>query len=138
MDPKLPPIMFVSMLSLSVPGVAMGNGTPMGGHGPSGGHLMGAPGWGPGHQSWHGGVAQFGHSVWRTGHWWHGKRGNRFGWWWNVGPYWYWYPFAIYPFPDFYTPPYSASGSWYWCDFYQNYYPNVALCPSGWEAVEPQ
>jgi len=55
-----------------------------------------------------------------------------------VGPYWYWYPFAINPFPDFYTPPYFAPGYWYWCDFYQNYYPNVSLCPSGWEAVEPQ
>jgi len=50
MGPKLLPIMFVSMLLLSVPDVAMGNGTPMGGHGPSGGHLVGAPGWGPGHQ----------------------------------------------------------------------------------------
>jgi hypothetical protein len=96
------------------------------------------PDWGPGHQGWHGGMGQFGHSVWRTGHWWQGKRGNRFGWWWNVGPYWYWYPFAIYPLPDIYASPYSASGYWYWCDFYQKYYPNVGLCPSGWEAVEPQ
>jgi len=83
-------------------------------------------------------MGQFGHSVWRTGHWRQGKRGNRFGWWWNVGPYWYWYPFAIYPFPGIYAPPYSASGYWYWCDFYQDYYLNVGLCPSGWEAVEPQ
>jgi hypothetical protein len=83
-------------------------------------------------------MGQFGHSVWRTGHWWQGKQGSRAGWWWNVGPNWYWYPVAIYPSPDPYTPPYFASGYWYWCDFYQNYYPNAGLCPSGWEAVEPQ
>lgn len=34
MGPKLLPIMFVSMSLLSVSGVAMGNGAPMGGHGP--------------------------------------------------------------------------------------------------------
>jgi hypothetical protein len=53
-------------------------------------------------------------------------------------PNWYWYPAAIYPYPDPFTPPYQASGYWYWCDFYQNYYPNVASCPSEWEAVGPQ
>ena len=65
-------------------------------------------------------------------------RGHWRGWWWNVGPYWYWYPVAVYPYPDLYTPPYQASGYSYWCDFYHNYYPNVATCPSEWQAVEPE
>ena len=65
-------------------------------------------------------------------------RGYRHGWWWNVGPNWYWYPVAVYPYPDLYTPPYQASGYSYWCDFYHNYYPNVATCPSEWQAVEPE
>jgi hypothetical protein len=81
------------------------------------------------------GVAHVNGVWWRAGHWWHGVRGRRLGWWWVVGAAWYWYPAAVYPYPDFYTPPYLPSGYWYWCDFYLNYYPDVADCPTGWQTV---
>jgi hypothetical protein len=68
---------------------------------------------------------------WRGGHWWHGRHSGRIGWWWIVGPEFYWYPSAILP----YTEP--AEGYWYWCDAYQQYYPNVTDCPSGWRPVVP-
>jgi hypothetical protein len=57
---------------------------------------------------------------------------GRVGWWWIVGPDWDWYPAAVYPYPDPYTPSDMASGYWYWCDAYQQYYPYVGACPSGW------
>lgn len=36
----------------------------------------------------------------------------------------------VYPVPYGYN-----SGYWYYCDYYQQYYPYVSQCPSGWEAV---
>jgi hypothetical protein len=30
-----------------------------------------------------------------------------------------------------------AEGYWYWCDAYQQYYPYVTDCPSGWRPVMP-
>jgi len=125
--------------ALSAPVVANANGTPMDGHAvPTARHSAGSPGVWSGNPGWHRGMGHFDHGSWRSGHWWHGIRGSRPGWWWNAGPNWYWYPAAVYPYPDLYTPPYLASGFWYWCDFYQNYYPNVGVCPSGWQAVEPE
>jgi hypothetical protein len=129
----------VCALSFSMNAVANEHGMPMAGHTET---AMAHPGSPPpvssGHSRWHRGPAHLDGSLWRAGHWWHGVRGNRHGWWWNVGPNWYWYPVAVYLYPDLYTPPYQASGYWYWCDFYQNYYPNVATCPSEWQAVESE
>lgn len=33
------------------------------------------------------------------------------------------------------APPQPASGTWYYCDSAQTYYPYVAECPGGWRAV---
>jgi hypothetical protein len=133
MRPKLLSLICICVLSLSIPGAAYGQVIPMTGH--TGSAAMGHS---SGHSDWHRSPAHFDHSLWRTGRWWHGRRGPRLGWWWNVGPNWYWYPVAVYPYPDLYTPPYFAPGYWYWCDFYQNYYPHVATCPSDWQAIEPE
>jgi hypothetical protein len=74
---------------------------------------------------------------WRGGHWVHSWHGGRFGWWWTVGPDWYYYPRAVYPYPDPYTPPYAAPGAraWYYCPPAQSYYPYVATCPVPWQPV---
>jgi hypothetical protein len=139
MSLKLLFTMLVCLLLLSAPVVANANGTPMGGHaGPAGGSSASPSREWSGHSGWQHGMGHFDHGSWRSGHWWHGTRARRVGWWWNVGSNWYWYPVALYPYPDLYTPPYLVSGYWYWCDFYQNYYPNVGTCPSGWQAVEPE
>jgi hypothetical protein len=71
---------------------------------------------------------------WHEGHWWHGAHGGRFGWWWIVGPDFYEYPDAAVVYP---APPPLVQGYWYWCDAYRQYYPYVAVCPSGWRAVLP-
>jgi hypothetical protein len=107
-----------------------------------GGHFADGHGaWAP-HPGWAaGGVDGMRHFNWayrRGGHWWHGPYGGRVGWWWIVGPDWYWYPAEIYPYPDPFIPAAMASGVWYWCDAYQQYYPYVGACPSGWRAVPPQ
>ncbi len=120
------------------PGPAGPPGNPPGAGGPPG---VGQPGDGRG--AWsagpgrHGGP-QFNPSRWRGGHWWQGTHGARQGWWWIVGPNRYWYPTPIYPYPDPYIPPSMAAGYWYWCDAYQQYYPYVGACPSGWRALPPQ
>ncbi len=111
-------------------------------HGP--GRTVGRP---PGHYSngrvwaehpaWQGNLRQLDHRSWRGGHWWHGHYGGRLGWWWIVGPDWYWYAQPVNPYPDPYTPPGMEPGYWYWCDEYQDYYPNVGACPSGWQQEEP-
>jgi hypothetical protein len=85
---------------------------------------------------------------WREGHWWRGSHQGRFGAWWVVGPSWFWFPAEIYPYPEPYAYPYSAlapytepyfdPGYWYWCDAYQQYYPYVGDCPSGWIPVPPE
>ncbi len=106
---------------------------------PSGsGHWGGADGGWHYHQGWQGDIHHFDHGYWQGGHWWHGGYGGRIGWWWIVGPDWYWYPGPVYPYPDPYLPPGAATGFWYYCDFYQQYYPYVGACPSGWRAVPPQ
>jgi hypothetical protein len=88
------------------------------------------------HRRWNGDM-HVDHRRWNGGHWWHGNVGGRRGWWWIVGPEWYWYPAPIYPDPDPNTPPGLEPGYWYWCEDYQDYYPNVADCPSGWQQEEP-
>ncbi len=74
---------------------------------------------------------------WRGGHWYHGWHDGRVGWWWLVGPSWYYYPRAVYPYPDPYVPPYAAPGApaWYYCPPAQTYYPYVASCPVPWQVV---
>ena len=74
---------------------------------------------------------------WRGGHWYHGWHDGRAGWWWLVGPSWYYYPRAVYPYPDPYVPPYAAPGTaaWYYCPPAQTYYPYVATCPVPWQIV---
>jgi hypothetical protein len=117
-------------LGLSVPAVAQ--------HAGHAGHWGGADGAWHEHDGWHGDMRHFDHGRWRGGHWWNGNYGGRVGWWWIIGPDWYWYPAPIYPYPDPFVPPDAAAGSWYWCDVYQQYYPYVGNCPSGWRAVPPQ
>jgi hypothetical protein len=74
---------------------------------------------------------------WRGGHWVHSWHDGRFGWWWAVGPDWYFYPRAVYPYPDPYTPPYAAPGApaWYYCPPARSYYPYAAACPVPWQLV---
>ncbi len=55
-----------------------------------------------------------------------------------AGPVWYAYPYANYPYYDLFTPPAVAPGYWYWCPDYQQYYPYLTACPSGWQAVPSQ
>ena len=87
---------------------------------------------------WHGNVGTFDRSRWSNGHWRHERHGGRFGWWWTVGPDWYFFDSPIYPYPDSYFPPGENMGWWYWCEAYQEYYPYVTDCPSGWEPVLPR
>jgi hypothetical protein len=124
---------------LSVPIAAHANGGSMGARG---GFASGRPAGVA--QPWSGtlgsphGQGHVSRLWWRAGHWWHGTSGRRHGWWWVVGPSWYWYPFAVYPYPDFYTPADLTPGYWYWCNFYLNYYPDVSDCPTGWQPYLPQ
>jgi len=91
------------------------------------------------------------YNAWRHGYWWQGRRNGRYGWWWNAGGYWYAYPKPIYPYPNPYIPPVviqpapgwapgplpppPATQVWYYCPNPQGYYPYVAQCYSGWQAV---
>jgi hypothetical protein len=87
---------------------------------------------------------------WRTGFWHHSFHDGRWGWWWVVGGLWYFYPRAVYPYPDPYTPPVvvvqqippAASNAppppaqyWYYCEAAKGYYPYVPSCPGGWKTV---
>ena len=141
---------FAMALSLVVWPLAGANGDPAGnrvsggGHAGGravrapligGGHFHGPNGTWASHPGWQGSV-QF-HQQWNGGHWWHGSYGGRTGSWWIVGPDWYWYPAEVAPVPDPYTPPGMIRGYWYWCDTYQQYYPYVGACPSGWQATQP-
>jgi len=121
------------MLSLSAPVLAQ---APDPGH--VGGHFADGHGHWSEHGGWHGDIHHFDHGRWEGGHWWHGGYGGRVGWWWIVGPDWYWYPEVVYPYPNPFVPPGQPPGVWYWCDAYQQYYPYVGACPSGWRAVAPQ
>jgi hypothetical protein len=93
------------------------------------------------------------YNAWRHGYWWRGNRGGRSGWWWYAGGYWYPYPRPIYPFPNPYIPPTviiqpvpnlppppqpqqpPPTQVWYYCPNPQGYYPYIAQCYSGWQAV---
>src|SRR5690348_7295222 len=76
----------------------------------------------------------------RGGHWYHGWHGGRYGWWlggpglaWTYydNPWWGSYP--DYGYYD-YSQPY-ASQTWYYCSDPAGYYPYVAQCNTGWQAV---
>lgn len=84
------------------------------------------------------GFAPLDRRSWQGGRWYHGRHDGRLGWWWTVGPSWFFYNAPIYPYPNVYAPPGSASGWWYWCDASQEYYPYVTYCPSGWRRVMPR
>jgi hypothetical protein len=139
---------FLVVLALAIgctaPAMAGSSDPPVGGHPAAGGggHFADGhgnwapqPGWGG---SGGGTIQHFNPTYWRSGHWWHGTYWGRGGWWWIVGPDWYWYPFAVYPYPNPFIPPEMTVGFWYWCDAYQQYYPYVGACPSGWRAVPMQ
>jgi hypothetical protein len=134
---KLLPTTLACVLSLSAPAFAQAE-DPGHGAGHVGGHFADGHGAWSEHGGWHGNIQHFDHGRWQGGHWWHGNYGGRLGWWWIVGPDWYWYPEAIYPYPNPLVPSGQAPGFWYWCDAYQQYYPYVGACPSGWRAVPPQ
>jgi hypothetical protein len=86
---------------------------------------------------------------WRAGFWHHSFHDGRWGWWWVVGSMWYFYPYAVYPYPDPYTPPVVVvqQGTppaqappapvqyWYYCESAKSYYPYVPSCPGGWKTV---
>jgi hypothetical protein len=77
---------------------------------------------------------------WRAGRWFHGDHLGRVGWWWIVGDEWFFYPAAVYPYPDPYVPPAVAqapSAAWYYCRSQNAYYPYITTCPEGWQPVQP-
>jgi len=109
-------------------------------------------------RGWHGDIRNFHErdfSRWRGGRWFHGTHNGHLGWWWIVAGVYYFYPRAVYPYPDPYTPPVvivqppaggaapgqpaqAPAGTWYYCDAARGYYPYVAECPGGWRAVSAQ
>jgi hypothetical protein len=131
------PVILAVFLSLSAAAAPTQNtDQTCAGHPGGGGHFAdGHDGWSA-HPGWQGNIQHFNASHWEGGHWWHGLYQGREGWWWIVGPDWYWFPAEVYPYPNPYTPPDMAEGYWYWCDAYQQYYPFVGACPSGWRAVK--
>jgi|HubBroStandDraft_1064217.scaffolds.fasta_scaffold00853_8 hypothetical protein len=86
-------------------------------------------------------------AAWVGGAWHRSWHDGRFGWWWTVGPYWYFYPEPIYPYPAYVPPAVVAqqappvptglppAQSWYFCDNPSGYYPYVASCGSPWREV---
>jgi hypothetical protein len=85
-------------------------------------------------------------TVWRSGGWRHTYYNGRLGWWWVVGGAWYFYPQAVYPYPDPYVPPVIVAQQstmvtpqsqqyWYYCEPSKTYYPYVATCEADWKAV---
>ncbi len=97
------------------------------------------------HPVWHGEIHRFQErdlALWRGGHWYHGRHAGRGGWWWIVGGIWYFYPTPMYPYPDPYLPPMvsvpvqpAPAQTWYYCANPAGYYPYVAECRVGWQAV---
>jgi len=87
---------------------------------------------------WRGDTGRFDRGHWSHGEWHHERHGGHYGWWWVVGPDWYFYDLPVYPYPDSFYPPDEDTGWWYWCEAYQEYYPYVTSCPSGWERVLPR
>jgi hypothetical protein len=98
-------------------------------------------------ERWHGDLHRFrdhDEDFWRRGSWFHGRHEGRNGWWWRVGPYWYFYPAPIYPYPDPLVPPAvavpgppRAQPVWYYCARPDGYYPYVARCRVPWQPVAP-
>lgn len=103
-------------------------------------------------QHWRGDISRFqqhDRQVWRGGHWIHGRHNGHLGWWWTAGGLWYLYPAPVYPYPDPWVPPTvlvpnppatvmppgPPAQSWYYCEAARTYYPYVATCPDGWNAV---
>ena len=94
---------------------------------------------------WHGEIHRFHEhdlDLWRQGRWHHGRHAGRLGWWWVVGGAWYFYPAAVYPYPDPYQPPVvilppteAAPQYWYYCSNPAGYYPYVVQCSAGWQRV---
>ncbi len=92
---------------------------------------------------WHGDIGRFQEHdvrVWQSGRWHHGHHDGRRGWWWIVGGAWYFYPAPVYPYPDPYVPgfvetPPDDTDYWYYCRYWDQYYPYVETCPGGWQAV---
>ena len=82
---------------------------------------------------------------WRGGSWFHGEHFGRSGWWWIVDGAWYFYPAAVYPYPDPYVPPTVVTPApaqpspryWYYCASAKAYYPYVPTCSEGWQQVVP-
>ncbi len=103
-------------------------------------HRRGAErGW---HQRRHAEIHRFDHRDfrrWRAGRWHRGNHAGRIGWWWIVDGVWYYYPAAIYPYPDPYLPPLvqapPAAHFWYYCSDPPGYYPTVAQCRLAWQPV---
>jgi hypothetical protein len=84
--------------------------------------------------------------IWSGGHWSHGWHGGHFGWWWFAGGGWFFYPYAVYPYPDYVSTTYYDDGdyapagngggsSWYYCDNPKGYYPYVQSCNGPWRPV---
>jgi hypothetical protein len=86
--------------------------------------------------------------VWRAGGWRHTYYNGRLGWWWVAGGAWYFYPQAVYPYPDPYVPPVIVAQQapatlvqaqtqqfWYYCEPSKTYYPYVSSCEAEWKAV---
>jgi len=82
---------------------------------------------------------------WRGGRWYDGRHSGRVGWWWIVGGIWYFYPAAVYPYPNPYLPPgvvvqavpapSNAPQYWYYCANPRGYYPYVPACRVIWQPV---
>ena len=124
-----------------------------GGHGGGGGFHGGGGGFhGGGFGGFHGGGFHADgfhgggfHGGFAGGHWNHGWHNGRFGWWWGdgVGLGYYPYDYGWSGYPDYgyydygqynYGQPY-ASQTWYYCSDPAGYYPYVAQCNTGWQAV---
>jgi hypothetical protein len=123
-----------------------GHGGPGSGGGP--GHFGGFRG-GPIHTFAGRSFAHFGPAdrhIWAGGRWSHGWHGGHFGWWWLAGGGWFFYPYAVYPYPDYVSTAYYDDGdyapagdgggsSWYHCDNPNGYYPYVQTCNGPWRPV---
>jgi hypothetical protein len=90
---------------------------------------------------------EFDMERWRGGHWFHGDHLGRLGWWWIVDGTWFFYPVAVFPYPDPYVPPAVVTQAppspasppyWYYCGSAREYYPYITDCPEAWTPVVPQ
>jgi hypothetical protein len=85
--------------------------------------------------------------AWSHGHWWHGRHHGHDGWWWFAGGGWFFYPYAVYPYPDYvsgtadyedgYYAGAAANNAWWYCDNPAGYYPYVQNCMVPWRPVNP-